>query len=292
LTRRRGDAETDAEKTKEGQRRKECGDSGVTGGFARDTLGLASGLFRGVTAAGDLWVVARRIPAASDLVGIYEDVGAVLITLGTSSVPSFRFSTSVSNGPAIIAIRSSIGDCPFERKISPPVFSTKGTTAKLSRAYGLQKICVAVKLAELELARRQGEVVSIDTVVAAVGAHVTACRSRLLSLPRNSRPLSRLKTMPRSARKFSKRAFTRRSKNLATAASKRQVRRGLVASNRWQPVEVAGCSMLQHRKISFSSPFPTHGHDGPNPGSQAHRPRQMRTEVADYTLFVPVAART
>src|ERR1035438_5540375 len=59
-----------------------------------------------VAAAGGLWVVARRSPAASDLVGIYEDVGAVLITLGTSSVPSFRFSTSVSDGPATGAIRS------------------------------------------------------------------------------------------------------------------------------------------------------------------------------------------
>jgi hypothetical protein len=37
--------------------------------------------------------------------------------------------------------------------------------------------------APLELARRQGEVVSIDATVAAVGAHVTVCRSRLLSLP-------------------------------------------------------------------------------------------------------------
>jgi hypothetical protein len=51
-----------------------------------------------------LRVIAGRIPAASDLVGIYEDVGAVLIALGTSSVPSFRFSTSVSDGPAMSAI--------------------------------------------------------------------------------------------------------------------------------------------------------------------------------------------
>ena len=48
----------------------------------------------------------RAYPAASDLVGIYEDVGAVLIALGTSSVPSFRFSTSVSDGAAISAIRT------------------------------------------------------------------------------------------------------------------------------------------------------------------------------------------
>jgi hypothetical protein len=60
------------------------------------------------------------------LAGIYEDVGAVLITLGTSSVPSFRFSTSVSDGPATGAIRSSLGDYQFELKIFPPVSSTKG----------------------------------------------------------------------------------------------------------------------------------------------------------------------
>ena len=65
-----------------------------------------------------------RIPAASDLVGIYEDVGAVLMTLGTSSVPSCRFSTSVSRGSAIGAIRTSPECFPFERKIFPPVSST------------------------------------------------------------------------------------------------------------------------------------------------------------------------
>jgi hypothetical protein len=50
-----------------------------------------------------------RFPAASDLVGIYEDVGAVLITFGTSIVPSFRFATSVSDGAAIGAIRTPPG---------------------------------------------------------------------------------------------------------------------------------------------------------------------------------------
>jgi hypothetical protein len=35
-----------------------------------------------------LRVFAARVPAASDLVAIYKDVGAVLITLSTSSVPS------------------------------------------------------------------------------------------------------------------------------------------------------------------------------------------------------------
>jgi hypothetical protein len=69
-------------------------------------------------------VFAARVPAASDLVAIYEDVGAVLITLSTSSVPSFRFTTSVSSGSAIGAIRSSTGGYPFERKIFPPVSST------------------------------------------------------------------------------------------------------------------------------------------------------------------------
>src|ERR1035438_10644300 len=61
-------------------------------------------------------VFAARIPAASDLVGIYEDVGAMLITLSTSIVHSFRLSTSVSRGSAISAIRTSPGCYPFERK--------------------------------------------------------------------------------------------------------------------------------------------------------------------------------
>src|ERR1019366_1413393 len=68
----------------------------------------------------------RAYPAANDLVGIYEDVGAVLITLSTSIVPSFRFATSESRGSAIGAIRLSPGYYPFERKIFPPVSSTKG----------------------------------------------------------------------------------------------------------------------------------------------------------------------
>ena len=67
---------------------------------------------------------AVRIPAASDLVGIYEDVGAVLITLSTSIVPSFRFATSVSGGSAMSAIRSSPGYYQFELKFFPPVSST------------------------------------------------------------------------------------------------------------------------------------------------------------------------
>ena len=79
---------------------------------------------RGRCGGRGLRVFAGRVPAASDLVGIYKDVGAVLMTLSTSSVPSFRFSTSVSSGSAINAIRTSTGVYPFERKIFPPVSST------------------------------------------------------------------------------------------------------------------------------------------------------------------------
>src|ERR1019366_5123560 len=99
-------------------------ESEVVGDGARDTSGLKRESFRERCGGRGLRVVAVRIPAASDLVGIYEDVGAVLITLGTSSVPSFRFSTSVSDGSAISAIRTSPGCFPFERKIFPPVSST------------------------------------------------------------------------------------------------------------------------------------------------------------------------
>src|ERR1022692_4327935 len=69
-----GFTERDAENAEEAQRRH---------------YGLEIGCF-GVRCGGrGCWVFARRGPAASDLVGIYEDVGAVLITLSTSSVPSF-----------------------------------------------------------------------------------------------------------------------------------------------------------------------------------------------------------
>src|ERR1035441_6112029 len=47
---------------------------------ARDTSGLRRGSFRERCGGRGLRVFAVRIPAASDLVGIYEDVGAVLIT--------------------------------------------------------------------------------------------------------------------------------------------------------------------------------------------------------------------
>ena len=93
------------------------------GPWHRDTTGVRMGLEERCGGRG-LRVFAARVPAASDLVAIYEDVGAVLITLSTSSVPSFRLSTSVSSGSAIGAIRTSTGDYPFERKISPPVSST------------------------------------------------------------------------------------------------------------------------------------------------------------------------
>jgi hypothetical protein len=82
-------------------------------------FGLAEGVVQVRCGGRGLRVIAGRIPAASDLVGIYEDVGTVLITLGTSSVLSFKFSTSVSGGSAISAIRTSPGCYPFERKIFP-----------------------------------------------------------------------------------------------------------------------------------------------------------------------------
>jgi hypothetical protein len=93
--------------------------------------GIHFGLLRGslaesVAAAGGFRVFAGRGPAASDLIGIYEDVGAVLITLSTSSVRSFRLPTSVPDGPAMSAIRTSIGDYQFELNVFPPASSTKG----------------------------------------------------------------------------------------------------------------------------------------------------------------------
>src|SRR5262245_33572194 len=54
-----------------------------------DTLpAYREGRSEDVAAAGGIRVFAGRSPAASDLVAIYEDVGAVLMTLSTSSVPS------------------------------------------------------------------------------------------------------------------------------------------------------------------------------------------------------------
>jgi hypothetical protein len=84
--------------------------------------GLERGVLRSVAAAGASRTYRRAYPAANDLVGIYEDVGTRLN--GASSVHSFRFSTSVSDGPAMSAIRSSVGDYPFERNVFPSVSST------------------------------------------------------------------------------------------------------------------------------------------------------------------------
>jgi hypothetical protein len=86
---------------------------------ARWFLGLESGLSGALRRPG-FPGICRACPAASDSIGTYEDVGTVLITLSTSSVPSFRFSISVARGPAITAIRTSPGCFPFERKIFPP----------------------------------------------------------------------------------------------------------------------------------------------------------------------------
>jgi hypothetical protein len=69
-------------------------------------------------------LIAVRIPAASDLVGIYEDVGAVLITFGTSIVPSFRFVNLCIRWGGNRRYPNTTGYYPFERKIFPPVSST------------------------------------------------------------------------------------------------------------------------------------------------------------------------
>jgi hypothetical protein len=50
-----------------------------SGAFARYTLGFKMGSFRFVAAAGACGLSPGVFPAASDLVGIYEDVGTVLI---------------------------------------------------------------------------------------------------------------------------------------------------------------------------------------------------------------------
>ena len=84
-----------------------------------------------------LRVIAGRIPAASDLVGIYEDVGTVLIALGTSSVLSFRLlnlcirrvgDERYPNIPRVFSVRTE----DLSRR-SPP---RRGTTVKLLTAYG------------------------------------------------------------------------------------------------------------------------------------------------------------
>jgi hypothetical protein len=142
----------DAETQRRGDKRREDGESqrlrerGVSGerrersrSFARthkaepyatDTTGL-----RALRRPGLRGLIAVRIPAASDLVGIYEDVGAVLITFGTSSVPSFRLSTSVSDGAAIGAIRTPPGVIRSNGRSSRRSPPRRGTTVRLVRAY-------------------------------------------------------------------------------------------------------------------------------------------------------------
>src|ERR1022692_4096693 len=96
--------------------------------------GLERGVLRSVAAAGASRTYRRAYPAANDLVGIYEDVGTRLN--GASSVHSFRFSTSVSDGSAIGAIRTPPGvirSNGTSSRRSPP---RRGTTVKLSRACG------------------------------------------------------------------------------------------------------------------------------------------------------------
>ena len=114
-------------------------------------FGLERGVLRERCGGRGLRVLAVRVPAASDLVGIYEDVGAVLMTLGTSSVLSFRFSTSVSDGAAIGAIRTPpaiIRSNGRSSRRSPP---RRGTTVRLFRAYGksvppqMQRILASMK---------------------------------------------------------------------------------------------------------------------------------------------------
>src|ERR1035437_9853177 len=73
----------------------------------RDTLRAGEGSLCGERCGGrGFGGFAGRNSAARGFGGIYEDVGAVLITLGTSSVLSFRFVASVSDGAAIRAIRT------------------------------------------------------------------------------------------------------------------------------------------------------------------------------------------
>src|ERR1039458_6413998 len=125
----------DAETRRRGERRGEEGEKSKaertrsqrsSRGLREIHFRLADEVLRGSLRRPGLAGFCRAYPAASDLVGIYEDVGAVLITLSTSIVPSFRFAPSESRGSAIGAIRSPPGYYPFERKVFPPVSSTKG----------------------------------------------------------------------------------------------------------------------------------------------------------------------
>jgi hypothetical protein len=115
----------------------------------RDTSGWRGGRSGFVAAAGASRTYRRAYPAANDLVGIYEDVGTRLN--GASSVHSFRFSTSESDGSAIGAIRTPPGvirSNGTSSRRSPP---RRGTTVKLSRACGksvpphMQRILASMK---------------------------------------------------------------------------------------------------------------------------------------------------
>src|ERR1019366_3308039 len=100
------DAEISAEKKEKVKGVRERGGSGVKRGLGARHFRLADEVLRGTLRRPGLSGFCRAHPAASDFGVIYEDVGTVLITLGPSSVPSFRFSTSVSDGAAIGAIRT------------------------------------------------------------------------------------------------------------------------------------------------------------------------------------------
>ena len=91
----------------------------------RDTSGARTEVKQGsLRRPGLRGLIAVRFPAASDLAGVYKDVGTVLMNFGTSIVLSFKLSTSESKGPAISAIRTSSGCYPFERNVVLPISST------------------------------------------------------------------------------------------------------------------------------------------------------------------------
>src|ERR1039457_1149450 len=117
-----------------GMRKSLVGEAGRAAPYASDTSGYVGESYSFVAAAGASRTYRRAYPAANDLVGIYEDVGTRLN--GASSVHSFRFSTSESDGAAISAIRTPPGvirSNGTSSRRSPP---RRGTTVKLSRACG------------------------------------------------------------------------------------------------------------------------------------------------------------
>src|ERR1019366_4697046 len=100
------DAEISAEKKEKVKGVRERGGSGVKRGLGARHFRLADEVLRGTLRRPGLSGFCRAYSGGGEFVGIYADVGTVLITLGTSSVPAFRFSTSVSDGAAIGAIRT------------------------------------------------------------------------------------------------------------------------------------------------------------------------------------------